>query len=114
MIEREVAGDVALADLAGEPIERPYVCVVLQLAAQGVRRGPWRRHGNDRIELGQVASLNREQAIDVVDLRRNDRSLEARAGGARAGADIERVRPFLMLERQHRRGGALYGERLIA
>ena len=114
LIEPERAGDVALADLAVEPIEGPQVTVVLELTAHAIGRGPRHRHRNDRIELRQVTSLERKHAVDVVDLGRNDRPLEARAGGAGPGADVERVRPLLMLERQDRRGSAFDGERLIA
>src|SRR4029450_4623706 len=62
-IEREVSGHVAVADLAGEFLERPHLAVMLEPPAQSIGRRPRKRHRDNGIELRQIASLQRERAV---------------------------------------------------
>src|SRR4030095_450455 len=58
-VQREVPGEVAVADLAREIVKRPHLAAVLQLPVQTIRRRPRKRHRNDRIALTAVAALPR-------------------------------------------------------
>src|SRR5207237_7764843 len=100
-VEREVARNVAFADLAGERVEGPYLAGVLELPADAIRRRPRKRHGNNRVELRQIATLQRERSGDVVDVVRDHSPVETDARVTRARAGVDPIRPVAFLEREH-------------
>src|SRR6185312_15101751 len=114
LVHVESAGKVAVADLAAELIERPQRGAVLEPAVQPIRRRPWKRDRNDRIELRQIASLQHQQAVDAVESGRDDGAIEVGAGVARARLDVESIRLVTILEREQRFGVAFDRENTFA
>ena len=93
-------------------MERPQLPVVLQLTAQTIRRRPRKRHRDNRIELRQVAPLQRERSIDVVRPVGHERAVETGPGVACSHLRVHAIRPFTLFQCKQRRSVAFDGERL--
>ena len=82
--------------------KRPDAAAVFEIAVQPIRRRPWKRYRNDRIELRQIASLKRKAPVDIVDACRNDGAVEPRLGRPRLRLNLQSIRPTRIFKSEQR------------